>query len=95
MGSAKKREPIAVEKYLAGELVSRIKHEYLGGVVYAMVGVRNVHNVIATNAVVALGSRLRGKKAGRLIPTRKFASACRLRRGLIYRCVRGLSAESA
>src|SRR5439155_618350 len=42
-------------------LVSPIKHEYLGGVVYAMAGARNAHNLIATNALVALGARLRGK----------------------------------
>jgi Uma2 family endonuclease len=52
---------IAVEDYLAGELVSPIKHEYLGGVLYAMAGARNAHNLIASNTLVALGSRLRGK----------------------------------
>lgn len=62
MSSAKKREPIAVDSYLAGELVARVKHEFVGGVVYAMVGASNVHNAIATNALVALGTRLRGKK---------------------------------
>src|SRR5438045_1676410 len=62
MTAAKKLNLISVEDYLAGELVSPVKHEYLGGVVYAMAGARNVHNDIATNAIVALGSRLRGKK---------------------------------
>lgn len=52
---------ISVEDYLAGELISPIKHEYLGGVIYAMAGGRNAHNLIATNLLVALGSRLRGK----------------------------------
>ena len=60
MSAAQKLDLISIEDYLAGELVSPIKHEYLGGVVYAMAGARNVHNLIASNALVALGSRLRG-----------------------------------
>lgn len=62
MGSAKIRESIAVNEYLAGELVSRVKHEYVGGVVYAMVGASNAQNIIATNALGILHTRLRGKK---------------------------------
>jgi Uma2 family endonuclease len=50
-----------VEDYLAGELHSPIKHEYLDGMVYAMAGARNVHNQIATSFIVSLGGRLRGK----------------------------------
>jgi Uma2 family endonuclease len=61
MSTAPKRSPISVEDYLAGELVSPIKHEYIGGVVYAMAGARNQHNRIASNVLVALGVRLRGK----------------------------------
>jgi Uma2 family endonuclease len=62
MTAAPKLDLISVEDYLAGELVSPIKHEYLGGFVYAMAGARNVHNLIATNTLVNLGSRLRGKR---------------------------------
>lgn len=62
MTAAKKLNLIAVEDYLDGELVSPIKHEYLGGVVYAMAGARNAHNLIATNTLVALGVRLRGRR---------------------------------
>ncbi|WP_425617234.1 Uma2 family endonuclease [Anatilimnocola sp. NA78] len=62
MSAAKKLDLVSVEDYLAGELASPIKHEYLGGVVYAMPGARNAHNVIATNITVAVGSRLRGRK---------------------------------
>ncbi len=62
MTAAEKLNLISVEDYLAGELVSPIKHEYLAGVVYAMAGATNVHNLIATNTTVALGSRLRGRK---------------------------------
>jgi Uma2 family endonuclease len=62
MSAAKKLNLISVEDYLAGELVSQIKHEYLGGVVYAMAGARNVHNLIASNVLGTLHFRLRGKR---------------------------------
>jgi Uma2 family endonuclease len=62
MTAAQKLNLISVADYLAGELASPIKHEYVGGVVYAMAGARNVHNLIATNTLVALGVRLRGKR---------------------------------
>ena len=62
MTAAKKLNLISIEDYLAGELVSQVKHEYLGGVVYAMAGARNAHNAIATNITVAIGARLRGQK---------------------------------
>lgn len=62
MTAAEKLNLISVNDYLAGELVSPIKHEYLGGVVYAMAGARNVHNTIAGNVFAALHARLRGRK---------------------------------
>ncbi len=62
MSAAEKLNLISVEDYLAGEFVSPIKHEYLGGVVHAMAGARNLHNIIATNVTVAFGSRLRGRR---------------------------------
>jgi Uma2 family endonuclease len=52
---------VSVEEYLAGELGSETKHEYLGGVVYAMAGGRNAHNLIASNLLGALHARLRGR----------------------------------
>ncbi len=55
-------ELVSAETYLASELTSPQKHEYLGGVVYAMSGARNAHNQIATNAVIALGGQLRGQR---------------------------------
>lgn len=60
MSLARQHNLVSVDDYLAAELTSPIKHEYLGGVVYAMAGARNRHNLIASNALVALGSRLRG-----------------------------------
>lgn len=62
MSAVKKLELIGVEDYLAGELVSRVKHEYVGGVVYAMAGARNLHNIIAGNIFATLHTKLRGQK---------------------------------
>jgi len=61
MSAAIKWNLVSVDEYLAGELASPIKHEYLAGVVYAMAGARNSHNLIATNTIVAVGARLRGR----------------------------------
>jgi len=73
MSTAKKLNLVSVEDYLASELISPIKHEYLGGVVYAMAGARNAHNIIATNTVGVLHARLRGR------PCRPFNSDTKLR----------------
>lgn len=62
MSAAKKFDLVSIDDYLAGELVSPVKHEYFGGVVYAMAGATNTHNRIATNAIVGLSNGLRGKK---------------------------------
>jgi Uma2 family endonuclease len=62
MSTAKKLNLVSVADYLANELQSPVKHEYLGGVLYAMAGGRNNHNLIASNTLIALGSRLRGKR---------------------------------
>ena len=53
---------ISVKDYLADELESPIKHEYLGGVVYAMAGGRNSHNMIKGNVFAFAHMRLRGKR---------------------------------
>ena len=52
---------ISPEDYIEGELHSEVKHEYLGGVVHAMAGARNIHNQITGNIFAALHSGLRGK----------------------------------
>jgi Uma2 family endonuclease len=73
MTAAEKLHLISVEDYLAGELVSPVKHEYLGGVVYAMAGARNVHNLIASNVLGTLHGRLRGN------PCRPYNSDTKIR----------------
>jgi len=62
MTAAEKLNLVSAEDYLAGELNSQVKHEYLGGMVYAMAGATNAHNIIAVNLIVALQTRLRGSR---------------------------------
>jgi Uma2 family endonuclease len=62
MGTAPSYQPISVRDYLRGEQDAKRKHEYVDGIVYAMVGAANVHNRVATNATVALGGQLRGRR---------------------------------
>ena len=47
MGLAQKQvEFISIAEYLDGENISAIKHEYLDGVVYAMAGASERHNLL-------------------------------------------------
>jgi Uma2 family endonuclease len=73
MSTALKRNLVSVDEYLAGELTSPTKHEYLGGVVYAMAGAIVTHNIISMNASAALHGRLRGKRC------RPFGSDMKIR----------------
>ena len=61
MTALRKPNSITIADYLAGEELSDVKHEYLGGTVHAMAGATNRHNTIATSALLAIGSQLRGK----------------------------------
>lgn len=62
MTAARRLQLIPIEEYLAGELASPVKHEYLGGVVYAMAGGSYSHTLIASNILGALHAQLRGRK---------------------------------
>jgi len=61
MTALEKPHFITIEDYLAGEEISDVKHEYLGGTVHAMAGATNRHNTIAVNGLASLHSQLRGK----------------------------------
>lgn len=60
MNTALPIEMLNVEDYIEGEEQSEIRHEYIGGVVYAMAGTSDAHNIISGNCLAALHSHLRG-----------------------------------
>lgn len=45
---------LSVEAYLEGEQSAEVRHEYIGGETYAMVGGTDRHNLLAGNAFAAL-----------------------------------------
>lgn len=49
-----------VEDYLIAEANSPIRHEYMGGYVFAMAGASEEHNIIAGNLYASLRPHLRG-----------------------------------
>ena len=61
MQTAAKSELISVEDYLAAEAASKVRHEYLGGLIYAMAGETRAHNQITGNLYIALRQHLKGK----------------------------------
>lgn len=61
MTAAKEIPIISVEDYLAGELASEVRHEYLGGYVYVMAGGTIVHNRVAVNFLRIISSKLQGR----------------------------------
>ena len=50
------------EEYLKMERRSATRHEFLDGKILATAGSNRVHNLIGTNTIIAIGSRLRGQK---------------------------------
>lgn len=52
--------PLSAEEYLEGEKAADIKHEYLDGEIYAMVGVKDSHATVALNIAALLKRHLRG-----------------------------------
>jgi Uma2 family endonuclease len=56
---APRPEPISVEEYLRREAHSTVRHEYVGGLLYAMAGASERHVLICTNLIIELGLRAR------------------------------------
>ena len=73
MTAANQIQLVTVDEYLAGELRSKMKHEYTGGYVYARAGATAVHNTIAVAFVSQMYNALRGK------PCRPFNSDMKVR----------------
>lgn len=61
MTAVEKPHLLTVEEYLEGEQRSEVRHEYIGGLVYAMAGASDEHNGICLNLASALLAHLRGK----------------------------------
>ena len=61
MNTALKADFVSVADYLEGEEVSAVRHEYVGGVVFAMAGGSRAHGLITGNIFAALHAHLRGK----------------------------------
>lgn len=61
MEQQKTIDGISEEDYLSGELISEIKHEYVGGQVYAMTGATKNHARISGNIFAHLWNSLKGK----------------------------------
>lgn len=70
-----KLQPLSTEEYLDGERHSDIRHEFIGGQTYAMVGASNYHNLIATTLIRLLGNHLTGS------PCRVFTGDMKVRVG--------------
>lgn len=51
---------LSVDEYLAGEETSEVRHEYIGGQVFAMAGASDTHNTISLNVAAALRTQVRG-----------------------------------
>lgn len=60
MTALQKPLPMTVEEYLAAEPLSDVRHEFLGGDVYAMAGATARHNIISGNIFATLRGLLRG-----------------------------------
>jgi len=56
------KQKISIEEYLEMENAALEKHEYYQGEIFAMSGAKVPHNAIASNLLVELGTKLKGKK---------------------------------
>lgn len=52
---------LSPEEYLALERKAEHKSEYIDGIIYAMAGGSERHNLIAANIIIALGTQLRNR----------------------------------
>lgn len=51
---------ITEEEYLAGEAQAEVRHEYCDGIVVAMAGAKDEHELVAMGFTIALGNHIRG-----------------------------------
>ena len=60
MQAAVRTEFVSVASYLAAEEASQIRHEYLGGLIYAMAGETLIHNQICQNLLFQIRPKTKG-----------------------------------
>lgn len=60
MALVEKLHPITIKEYLEGEKTSDVRHEYVAGAVYAMVGASGLHNLLTLAIAASLRQHLRG-----------------------------------
>ena len=72
MQAAVKSDFVSVADYLTAEEASQLRHEYLGGLVYAMAGETLTHNQISQNLLLNLHPKIKGG------PCRLFISDVRV-----------------
>ncbi len=53
---------ISEQEYLELERIATEKHEYFQGEIFAMSGASEAHNIIFSNCMIEIGSKLKGKK---------------------------------
>lgn len=75
MATASKITLISTDDYLANELKSDVKHEYIDGQVYAMAGAHSNHNRITATLIRKIGNHLDGK------PCQPYASDMKVKVG--------------
>lgn len=57
----RKPNRVSFDEYLAFEETSEIRHELIEGVIFAMSGGSDAHNIICTNLTIEIGAPLRGR----------------------------------
>ena len=73
VGIPEQHDFISVDEYIEGEQLNEVRHEYIGGQVYAMSGGSEAHNVISGNLYTAFRNRFKGH------PCRVFMADMKLR----------------
>jgi len=59
MSVVKKQTPLSIYEYLTGERASDVRHEYVSGAIYAMVGASTRHNLLCVSLTTAFQNHLR------------------------------------
>ncbi|MGH8501210.1 MAG: Uma2 family endonuclease [Gammaproteobacteria bacterium] len=75
MASVRRIDWLSVEDYLVAEEVAEVRHEYVAGAVYAMVGATARHNRIAVRLASRLESHLAGSPCQTFISDMKVCAA--------------------